>query len=200
MAATMDVMTEDEKDNMFKDKMNLFVDGISGRGGFGVGDQPHTTLETNLRHEEAFREVATGRDPDGAKWQDFRCRGWEECPWLDSNYRFKVPLNNAITASAKKAKLDPWLKLEASRLDDIAQKQGIPLKTIMAQEYAVRCRTNAGLSGFITIADLCQEIEEYGGASDSGCGDITVLILPSLLCMIMQITLQDHLFTLTSEL
>ncbi len=42
------------------------------------------------------------------------------------------------------------------------------MPTIMAQEHAIRCCTNVGLSGFNTVADFWKAIEEYGTISHFG--------------------------------
>ncbi len=147
--------------------MNLFVDDIRGDAacpGFNQDDmvKPTTNLERHLQREEALREAtamkesreASNTGDSEAAGNDYHPSGWEANPWLFSDVQFKVPLHKAITASARKTKLDPWLKLEVGCLDELAQKQGISVATIMAQEYAIRCCTNVGLSGFITVADF----------------------------------------------
>ncbi len=114
-AATRTVMREDATDDVFCAKLNLFVDGIGG----GVSPQdilwPITALEQNLRKDVTLREAEERHKTDGAA-AGFCPQGWEAYPWLDSNNRLKVSLHKAITTSAKKAHLDPWLKLEADTL------------------------------------------------------------------------------------
>ncbi len=151
IAATMKVMKEDAFDDIFKTKMNLFVDGIACDVPCPGFDQdgmlrPTTNLERHMQREEALREATAMKeygetvDTGGteAAGNDYRPGGWGVDPWLDSDIWFKVPLHMAITASARK-KLDPWLKLKAGHLDELPQKQGIPVAIIMAQEYAIRC-------------------------------------------------------------
>lgn len=50
----------------------------------------------------------------------------------------------------------------------MAQKQGIPLKSITTQEYTIRCCTKLEFSGFITMMNLHQAIEEYKDVSVFG--------------------------------
>ncbi len=136
--ATRDVMREDAIDDVFCAKMNLFVDGI------GSGASPCnifylvTALEQKLREDATLREAAERHKPVAAAAAAVgccQCR-WEACPWMDLDNRLKVPLHKAITTTAKKVLLDPWLVVATYRLHELAQN-GISLETIAAQEYAI---------------------------------------------------------------